>query len=325
MAASRWRCPSSTGGRDTSPRSFPNCCSGSGPDRLLYGSDYAHLDAEMAGRQVHGVRSSGRRQARKRASMLTLDDEKQDPRPQRRPPLRHRRRGAEEEDQAGGGYAHLPEAVHAPGEGHAAWRTGGTARSRQRTGGRSLGLPARRDRPGTRRVGHRVELRRAGPMSIAEGPGPHRVPVADLLVRGQLLVPDGGRHARGPCAPWTGSRGSAVGLGEHMYADKINARYQAGGLSFRETFGAEAGGELDDLRQSFLVKAFQRRQAALLNHLAGVGHSPRQSSASRRGNWIACRSMMKASDWCGVISNGGPSLRHCDPRRLLSSMRKARR
>ena len=65
----------------------------------------------------------------------------------------------------------------------------------------------------------------------------------------------------------------SVVLGEHMYADKINAGL-AKGLSFQETFGAEADGSLDDLRQTFLVKAFQRRQAALLNHLAGVGHSP---------------------------------------------------
>src|SRR5712675_229899 len=65
----------------------------------------------------------------------------------------------------------------------------------------------------------------------------------------------------------------SVVLGEHMYADKINAGL-AGGLSFQETFGAEADGSLDDLRRTFLVKAFQRRQAALLNHLAGVAHSP---------------------------------------------------
>src|ERR1700682_2805201 len=65
----------------------------------------------------------------------------------------------------------------------------------------------------------------------------------------------------------------SVVLGEHMYADKINAGL-AKGLSFQETFGAEADGNLDDLRQTFLVKAFQRRQVALLNHLIGVGHSP---------------------------------------------------
>src|SRR4029077_18931890 len=67
--------------------------------------------------------------------------------------------------------------------------------------------------------------------------------------------------------------GVSVVLGEHMYADKINAGL-AKGLSFQETFGTEADGNLDDLRQTFLVKAFQRREVALLNHLIGVGHSP---------------------------------------------------
>ena len=66
--------------------------------------------------------------------------------------------------------------------------------------------------------------------------------------------------------------GVSVVLGEHMYADKINAGL-AKGLSFQETFGTEADGSLDDLRQTFLVKAFQRRQVALLNHLIEVGHS----------------------------------------------------
>ena len=67
--------------------------------------------------------------------------------------------------------------------------------------------------------------------------------------------------------------GVDVVLGEHMYADKINAGL-AGGLSFQETFGAEADGDLDDLRRTFLAKAFQRRQAALLNHLLSAGHTP---------------------------------------------------
>lgn len=65
----------------------------------------------------------------------------------------------------------------------------------------------------------------------------------------------------------------SVVLGEHMFAEKINAGL-ASGLSFQETFGAEADGSLDDLRRTFLVKAFQRRQAALLNHLVGAGHPP---------------------------------------------------
>ena len=67
--------------------------------------------------------------------------------------------------------------------------------------------------------------------------------------------------------------GVSVVLGEHMYADKINAGL-ASGLSFQETFGAEADGGLDDLRGTFLVKAFQRRQVALLNHLIAMGHAP---------------------------------------------------
>jgi metal-sulfur cluster biosynthetic enzyme len=64
--------------------------------------------------------------------------------------------------------------------------------------------------------------------------------------------------------PWVSAVN--IALGEHMYADKINAGL-AQGLSFRETFGAEADGDLEELRRTFLVKAFQRRQAALLVHL----------------------------------------------------------
>jgi metal-sulfur cluster biosynthetic enzyme len=67
--------------------------------------------------------------------------------------------------------------------------------------------------------------------------------------------------------------GVSVVLGEHMYADKINAGL-ARGLSFQETFGSEADGSLDDLRQTFLIKAFQRRQVTLLNHLTGLGQQP---------------------------------------------------
>jgi metal-sulfur cluster biosynthetic enzyme len=62
----------------------------------------------------------------------------------------------------------------------------------------------------------------------------------------------------------------SIVLGEHMYADKINAGL-ARGLNFQETFGAEADGDLDELRRTFLMKAFQRRQAALLAHLIEAG------------------------------------------------------
>jgi metal-sulfur cluster biosynthetic enzyme len=68
--------------------------------------------------------------------------------------------------------------------------------------------------------------------------------------------------------PWVAAVN--VVLGEHMYADKINAGL-ARGLNFQETFGAEADGDLDELRRTFLLKAFQRRQAALLAHLIEGG------------------------------------------------------
>ena len=64
-----------------------------------------------------------------------------------------------------------------------------------------------------------------------------------------------------------------VGLGEHMYADEIN-RGVAAGLSFQATFGDEASGELEEVRRTFMVKAFQRRQEALLTYLLDHGHEP---------------------------------------------------
>ncbi len=64
--------------------------------------------------------------------------------------------------------------------------------------------------------------------------------------------------------PWV--KDTNIVLGEHMYADKINHGV-ANGLSFQATFGDEADGNLDDVRRTFLVKAFQRRQEALIKHL----------------------------------------------------------
>jgi metal-sulfur cluster biosynthetic enzyme len=65
----------------------------------------------------------------------------------------------------------------------------------------------------------------------------------------------------------------AVTLGDHMYADKINTGL-AEGKSFPEAFGADAAGDLVELRRTFQIKAFQRRQEALLRHLLADGHSP---------------------------------------------------
>jgi metal-sulfur cluster biosynthetic enzyme len=71
--------------------------------------------------------------------------------------------------------------------------------------------------------------------------------------------------------PWV--RRVEVRLGEHMYADKINDGLRRG-ASFQETFGADAAEGLDSLRRTFLVKAFQRRQEALLRHLLESGVAP---------------------------------------------------
>lgn len=71
--------------------------------------------------------------------------------------------------------------------------------------------------------------------------------------------------------PWV--TGVTVRLDEHMYADEIN-RGVAAGRSFQGTFGDEANGNLEDLRQIFLVKAFQRRQEVLLSSLIECGHEP---------------------------------------------------
>ncbi len=97
-----------------------------------------------------------------------------------------------------------------------------------------------------------------------------RLPTYWCAANFSFLMADDMRRAVGEL-DWV--TGVSVVLGEHMYADQINAGL-AGGLSFQETFGAEADGCLDDLRQTFLVKAFQRRQVALLNHLIGIGHLP---------------------------------------------------
>jgi metal-sulfur cluster biosynthetic enzyme len=69
--------------------------------------------------------------------------------------------------------------------------------------------------------------------------------------------------------PWVTRIG--LTLDEHMYADEIN-RGMARNLSFRQAFGDAASDDLDAVRKTFLVKAFQRRQEALLSHLLANGH-----------------------------------------------------
>jgi metal-sulfur cluster biosynthetic enzyme len=106
-----------------------------------------------------------------------------------------------------------------------------------------------------------------------------RLPTYWCAANFSFLMADDMRQAVG-ALPWV--EGVSVVLGEHMYADKINAGL-AKGQSFQETFGVEADGDLDDLRRTFLIKAFQRRQAALLTHLVGARHPPERIVALTLG------------------------------------------
>jgi metal-sulfur cluster biosynthetic enzyme len=94
-----------------------------------------------------------------------------------------------------------------------------------------------------------------------------RLPTYWCAANFSYLMADDMRRAVG-ALDWV--EGVEVVLGEHMYAEKINAGL-AKGLSFQDTFGDEADGDVDEVRRTFLVKAFQRRQAALLSHLMATG------------------------------------------------------
>ena len=110
----------------------------------------------------------------------------------------------------------------------------------------------------------RLDIDEAGAVSVG-----FRLPTYWCAANFAFLMADDMRREVS-ALPWV-SR-VEVTLGEHMYADKINHGI-ASGLSFGETFGADASGELHDLRRTFLVKAFQRRQEALLRHLRAEGLS----------------------------------------------------
>jgi metal-sulfur cluster biosynthetic enzyme len=83
-----------------------------------------------------------------------------------------------------------------------------------------------------------------------------------------FLMADDMRQAAA-ALPWV--KRVAVRLVEHMNDAQINQGL-AHGLSFDQTFGDEANGNLEEVRQIFAVKAFQRRQEKLLRHLLAAGH-----------------------------------------------------
>ena len=71
--------------------------------------------------------------------------------------------------------------------------------------------------------------------------------------------------------PWVTS--VQVQLYDHMYAEAINQGV-SDGAGFQAAFGIAAEGGLDGLRRTFELKAFQRRQDALLAHLLGANYLP---------------------------------------------------
>jgi metal-sulfur cluster biosynthetic enzyme len=99
-----------------------------------------------------------------------------------------------------------------------------------------------------------------------------RLPTYWCAANFSYLMADDMRLAIG-ALPWVGE--VEVTIGEHMYAEKINEGLKRG-LSFAEAFGDEADDDLGGLRRTFLVKAFQRRQSALLDHLIAAGFSAAQ-------------------------------------------------
>lgn len=110
-----------------------------------------------------------------------------------------------------------------------------------------------------------VEIGDAGDVCIG-----FRLPTYWCAANFAFLMADDMRRAVG-ALPWV--RSVQVTLREHMYADAINSGVAAGD-GFQASFGAAAEGGLEGLRHTFLVKAFQRRQAELLDHLLAQGYAP---------------------------------------------------
>ena len=108
-----------------------------------------------------------------------------------------------------------------------------------------------------------VELLGAGAVRIG-----FRLPTYWCAANFAFLMADDMRRAV-QALPWVNQ--VQVQLHEHMYAEAINAGVASGG-GFQAAFGAAAEGGLEALRRTFLVKAFQRRQEALLQHLLDAGY-----------------------------------------------------
>jgi metal-sulfur cluster biosynthetic enzyme len=95
-----------------------------------------------------------------------------------------------------------------------------------------------------------------------------------------LMADDIRREVSG--LPWV--RTVTVELGEHMYAETINAGIREG-RSFQETFGPAASEDLGQLRRIFARKSFLRRQERALQALLRTGHSAAAAVALTAGEF----------------------------------------
>ena len=71
--------------------------------------------------------------------------------------------------------------------------------------------------------------------------------------------------------PWV--REVSVQLDDHMFVNEINDGISTG-KDFLEAFPSEASADLSDIRLTFGLKSFERRQEALLQHMLSLGHAP---------------------------------------------------
>ena len=110
-----------------------------------------------------------------------------------------------------------------------------------------------------------VELQGEGVVRIG-----FRLPTYWCAANFAFLMADDMRRAV-QALPWVTK--VEVQLHDHMYAEAINQGV-TDGAGFQAAFGVAAEGGLEALRRTFELKAFQRRQEALLEHLISSEHLP---------------------------------------------------
>ncbi len=324
--------------RAISPRSSPSCCSGSGQDKILFGSDYAHLDAALAGRGVLGLRAARRTStARARGAKLT-------------------RRG--QEKILGLNAARLYDIDIEAKKAGARRMPVSQSRRSDRDGAAGLSSPAaarrevwrrldRGERPRARRACHRDGFRRAGRGRRGWRRREVRLPPSDLLVLANFafLMLDGMRRAR--CWRCPGSP-AVSGRAARPCSRRRSTAACAEGLAFGEIFaGLTADRRLwSDRARPSRCKAFKRRQEAVLRRAAaarpdgpaaildmdldGVGRRAASKLARRRGRsrdtatWPCARRLRRrAPDGPAFVTPAGRAITGRRPRRL--SRRPARR